>query len=67
MRTTFKVSMAAAGALLATVAVPMSAEQSASVRAERPTQVERQLFAAGANSVRRPILGVTDELDHKSA
>jgi hypothetical protein len=67
MRTKFTVSMAAAGALLATVAMPMAAQES-SVRAEKATSVERELFAAGNNSnVRRPMVGKADELVAKSA
>jgi hypothetical protein len=64
MRTKFTVSMAAAGALLATtVAVPTSTEQSTSAAQVEELKVERTLFAAGANSIRRPQVGVSTETE----
>jgi hypothetical protein len=66
MRTTFKVSMAAAGALLATVAMPITEE--VSVSADTAVTLQSELLASGnCSNVRRPMLDRADNLVAKSA
>ena len=66
MRTKFTVSMAAAGALLATVAIPSAGENSA-VRTEATRTVEPQLFAGAYPAAKRPLIARTEERNDKES
>jgi hypothetical protein len=76
MRTKFTFSLATAGALLATVAVPMSSGDAPKL--DVPTSVEsswayeaksvrRPLVAYEAKSVRRPLIAKSDELNDRES
>jgi hypothetical protein len=66
MRTKFTVSMAAAGALLATAAIP-NAVESSSTLTEATSAIERQLFAGPHPMVRRPLVARVEELTNKES
>jgi hypothetical protein len=67
MRTKLAVSIAAASALLATVAVPMAVEDRAAVRPEATSTVEHQLLAQGVNGTRRPLVARAEELNDRES
>jgi hypothetical protein len=63
MRTKLAVSIAAASALLATVAGPTAIEDRAAVRPEATSTVEQQMLAQGVTGTRRPLVARAEALN----